>query len=252
MVEVRGRMDIEGAFARTLGREFAVTYKELLGLLGDPPALENLTPEWWLGVRDRVAGAVRPGLEFAFGEAIDSFADEVGFTFDWDLKNQAAIDWAIGYTAELGDGLVATRRKKISAAVADFFERDGNMGKLRKDIGRWVSPESAALIASTEVTRAAVGGELWAAADLKRQGVNLRTIWQTNNDSLVCPLCGPLNGTPEGVDWWRPPPLHTGCRCWINHEVVVDGKALVPAAFKAAYKIIRLDEERLGVVPRAA
>lgn len=239
MVDLPGRVDIEGAFAKALGKEFAVTYKEVLALLGDPPDLDKLTPEWWDSVRERVAGAIRPSLEYAFGEALDAMAESVGYTFDWDLKNQAAIDWAIAYTAGLGDSLVATRRKKISEAVARFFDKGGNMAQLKKDIGRWVNPDSAALIAQTEVTRAAVGGERWGVRDLERQGVRFRAIFQTNNDSLTCPICGELNGV-EITDG-RFPPLHTGCRCWVNHEPIIEGKAYELAAFKASFKLVQGD-----------
>jgi hypothetical protein len=76
------------------------------------------------------------------------------------------------------------------------------------------------MIAVTEVTRASVEGERAQVRELAAQGVVLVATWQTANDELVCPVCGPRNGRREGDGWDSPPPAHPRCRCWLNHEVV--------------------------------
>jgi hypothetical protein len=219
MVDLPKRVDIEGAFAKALGKVFSGTFKELMKLLGDPPDLNNLTPEWWVGVEKATSAAIRPVLEEAFMGAVDAMAGDVGYVVDWELANTTAQGWAAVYTDDFVEQIWGTRRGKVSTAVMNFFDKGGSMGQLRKDIGRWFSPGVAELIAQTEVTRAATAGELWQASDLQAQGVTLRAVIQTSNDDLVCPVCGPLNGQDANG---RFPPFHVGCRCWVNHEVVTE------------------------------
>jgi len=51
-------------------------------------------------------------------------------------------------------------------------------------------------------------------------------VWQTRNDEIVCPICGPRHGKEEGDGWTKDdgPPAHPRCRCWTNH--VLPGKKL--------------------------
>jgi len=58
---------------------------------------------------------------------------------------------------------------------------------------------------------------------LNQTGLQMRRVWNTANDELVCPICGPLNEQPEDVwsgDFPDGPPAHPNCRCGASLEVV--------------------------------
>jgi hypothetical protein len=85
------------------------------------------------------------------------------------------------------------------------------------------------MVAVTEVTRAYAEGNRRSAKEYEDQELFtwVRT-WRTNNDDLVCELCGPLHGkTAEGTDGEYPlgggqgPPRHPRCRCWETFEPIV-------------------------------
>ena len=91
------------------------------------------------------------------------------------------------------------------------------------EVGMWefYSEERARQLAVTEVTRAFAEGNMaaWRAA-----GVIEKRRWNTNNDELVCPVCGPLAGQVRGLDdefgdGIPLPPAHPRCRCWITPVV---------------------------------
>jgi hypothetical protein len=103
--------------------------------------------------------------------------------------------------------------------VSGFFEDQLTMGDLRNMLSQTFGPVRADMISATEVTRAAVQGELAFIEELRKEGVVLVARWQTNADELVCPICTPLNGTLDWANLYPSgPPAHVRCRCWINHE----------------------------------
>jgi SPP1 gp7 family putative phage head morphogenesis protein len=93
------------------------------------------------------------------------------------------------------------------------------MGDLRGRLGRIYSPVRAEMIAVTEVTRAAAEGERATVREIEKEGIRMVEVWQTNNDSLVCPICGPRHGKKVGDGWSKNdgPPAHPRCRCWLTH-----------------------------------
>jgi hypothetical protein len=76
----------------------------------------------------------------------------------------------------------------------------------------------------TEITRSYAQGNQIAGEVMKEQfpDVPVVKVWFTNNDDLVCEICGPLNGEEVGIDdsWDSDdgpvdnPPAHVNCRCW--------------------------------------
>ena len=104
------------------------------------------------------------------------------------------------------------------------MEADPNLMKLftkdvRDSLGRVYGPRRAAMIARTEVTRAAMQGEVLIAQELAAQGIHMVAIWKTRNDELVCPICGPRHNKEKGDGWYNEEPAHPNCRCWINHRL---------------------------------
>lgn len=175
--------------------------------------------------QDAIVGQLRrvavAGSEFGRGQ-VEAFvfgtakALEAGM---WELANNAAAEWAMSYGYELVRGLLATTRDRLRAEVAEYIRNSETIGQLvariRGDSG--FSETRARTVAVTEVTRAFAEGNR---AAWRASGVIERREWRTNNDELVCPVCGPLSGLVTGLD--EPfagdvagPPAHPRCRCWV-------------------------------------
>ena len=139
--------------------------------------------------------------------AVEAGAREMGA--DWSLVNEDALAWARSYSYELVRDLNATSRDILSAAIAEWVESgepfDALREKLEAEFGR-----RGAVIAATETTRAYAEGNRRAwQNDPEVEGWT----WQTAADELVCPTCGPLQGTSHAIEDAMPP-AHPGCRCW--------------------------------------
>lgn len=220
MVDLPGRDEREAALAKRLAREFAAARRVTLEALGDDMNALDLAPEIWAEFEAMFSGAVLPELAATFTAAVDAFAETIGYAFDVEVMNAAAAEWAAGYTYELVTGINATSRARLSQIVSGFFDSGVTLADTRAAVAQLYGPVRAEMIAATEVTRAAVQGERKAAGELEREGVRMRPVWQTNIDDRTCPVCGPLHGKPvlNGVF----PPAHPRCRCWVNHEVILD------------------------------
>ena len=143
---------------------------------------------------------------------------------NWDLANQAAIDFADAYSFELVGGIDNATQNFLRNEVAGFAESGETFQAFSRRMADApiFSPERARLIAITEVTRAYSEGNQVAWAE---SGVTTAKEWNTANDELVCPICGPLDGEqvrlkddfPGGFNG---PPAHPRCRCWVTpvHE----------------------------------
>jgi hypothetical protein len=155
---------------------------------------------------------------------------------DYGLTNAEAASWARRYSYDLIKDLDKTTREIIKSAVTDFIkDPDYTMADLFDLLEPQFGRVRAERIAVTEVTRAYSQGQRMARETLKEQfpGVTIVDRWFTNNDDLVCPLCGPLDGEEreQGEVFYQPedayqdgyPPRHPNCRCWINTTTRLTG-----------------------------
>lgn len=226
MAELIDRDIIEAELTRTLARINGRVRREALHLLGDPPDLLKITGEFWDNASVELQAALRPALERAAIATAEALNEVLPLGVDWGIVNQAAADWASDYTFELVRGVNATSQQAMQRAISRYYERSQTIGELRESIARIFSPNRAQAIAVTEVTRAAARGELMVADDLRRQGIDMVAVWNTNEDELVCPICGPLAGVQaeNGIfrarsGFFDSPPAHVNCRCWVSHEL---------------------------------
>jgi len=190
--------------------------------MGDPPKIENVTQEYWNGHFTAWQSVLSPELESIFMDSAElMMAEWPGFGVDWGMVNQGAADWARDYVGQLIRGIDDTTQRGVRDAVERFYSEGENLGALRERLARWYGPMRADMIATTEVTRAAVEGERGTAAELAKEGIVMVEVWKTNNDELVCTICGPLNGKRKGDGWTERdgPPAHPRCRCWTSHEL---------------------------------
>lgn len=142
---------------------------------------------------------------------------------DWGLVNNDAADWALGYVGELVRGILSTTRDRIRKEVARFITSGESLADLRRRLMKdyLFSESRAEAIAVTEVTRAYAEGNQTA---WRQSGVTQGKRWNTANDELVCPICGPVHNAIVPIDqpFTTPagqidvPPAHPRCRCWIT------------------------------------
>ena len=143
---------------------------------------------------------------------------ETGIELDIAMVSQEALDWARDYSFELVTGLDQTTRRLVQGAVSSYVETPGmTVGDLSDLLEPAFGERRAQMIATTEVTRAYSEATNQHQRIVQQEtGIEMRRIWETLRDELVCPICGPLNGLPED-DWAvrfpDGPPAHPNCRC---------------------------------------
>ena len=220
MADIPGRDKLEKQLARKLGGLNRRQLGRLLELMGDPPNLDNVPLAFWDEAGKELAQVVTPFSERVYLEAAQRMIAEAPIGVDWSLVNEAASNWSRDYSFRLVKDINETSRRATGQAASNYFDQGWTMGDLRRKLGSIYSPVRAEMIAVTEVTRAAAEGERGVAGELRNQGIDMVEVWQTNNDELVCPICGPRHGRKIGTNWNRSdgPPAHPRCRCWINHE----------------------------------
>jgi SPP1 gp7 family putative phage head morphogenesis protein len=149
-----------------------------------------------------------------------------GLSVDWALANEAAARWSSQYTFELVSGIEETTRRRLQQEISGFADSGETFQQFsrRMAAGDIFSPVRSEMIAVTEVTRAFAQGNI---AAWRESGVTQGKEWNTANDELVCPICGPLDGEEVGLDEKFPgnlegPPAHPRCRCWVTPVAIGD------------------------------
>ena len=226
MPDIPNRDKLERKIARLLGKYNRGQLEKLLEMMGNSPSLTKIPPEFWTESQQALAAELLPFSEQVYLEAAQRVIEEMPIGVNWQLVNQGAADWASRYMDDLVMEISKTTERGIGQAVSRYFTDAETMGDLESALsvmkdrfGNVYGPIRAEMIAVTEVTRAAAQGELAVASELRKEGIEMRKVWQTNKDELVCPICGPLQGQEEGV--WRQsapdgPPAHPRCRCSLS------------------------------------
>lgn len=245
--DIPNRDELERKIARLLGKYNRQQLAELMKLMKNHPTLANVPAEFWTTSQMELVQTLMPFSEMVYMEAAARMVEAIPVGVDWALVNTAAADWARSYSTILAGQINATSRSSIATSIrnsiASFFEDSMTFGELeerlrtdrvlrdlftsdvRDRLGRIYGPQRAAMIARTEVTRAAVEGERATVREIEKEGIRMVEVWQTRNDEIVCPICGPRHNVQErkgaGDAYWdrnMGPPAHPRCRCWTNHE----------------------------------
>lgn len=219
MATFEDREKLERDLARALGKLGADVRKDVLALLGDPPDLDKLTAEVWAEIEARYSGAMLPKIEQAFMTALQAQASQAGVAFAFDLANDRAIEWARQHTFDLVRGINDTSRRRLATTIEQFYNNELDFEGVLQRVGGLFGPERASTIAVTEITRAATGGAQWYNTELQQLGIVTEEVWETADDDVVCPVCGPRDGRviADGVY----PPAHPNCRCWVSVRPVL-------------------------------
>ena len=218
MADLRNRAEWEKRLVDALDKLGDAQRKKLLATLGNPPDPNRLTPEIWQIISAEMQMELRPLLERIYLDAAEQMLRSMpGVGVDWALINRRAAEWARQYTFDLVRGINGNTRAALQEKISAFYTERLTMDKLRELIEPLYGPVRAEMIAATETTRAAVNGELGVVTELRNVGIEMVSVWNTSNDDIVCPLCGPRNQKRQGDGWNDPPPAHPRCRCWLNH-----------------------------------
>jgi formate dehydrogenase maturation protein FdhE len=128
-----------------------------------------------------------------------------------------AAQWADEYTAPLL-GSINQHTQNVVEKVIQTYRTTPGMTRMDVEslLAEAFGARRAELIAITETTRAQSQATSFYQAYLRENGIELTAVWSTNEDELVCPICGALNEKPES-EWIETypdgPPAHVRCRC---------------------------------------
>jgi len=227
MTDVLNRTEIERKLARVLSRDMRGELDKLLQLLGDPPKLSNVPPEYWNNGWRGIQKDVEPIILEVFASQAERVMLQIGIGVDIDNVNRIAVNWARAHTEEVLNemwrkrhelvGDIVNRYQGVGGVIAEGYEQGLTIDEISARLEKLYSPVRAEMIAVTETTRAVVEGERAYVEELaKETGQEMVPIWMTANDELVCPICGPRHEKPITDGFY--PPAHPRCRCIVGWE----------------------------------
>ena len=211
----------ENRLGRAVGGRFAKERKELMGLLGDPPDLNNVPDTFWTNNYNATSHELYFIIaDIAAESGLLLQEQTVGaMVIDWAMVNQNAATWARQYTYGLVTGINDTSRTWLQKTIPAFREEAWTRAQLEAELRKIYSPVHASMIAVTETTRAAVEGDRLVVDRIREDtGMQMKPIWRTSEDELVCPICGP-RANKEITDGMFPP-AHPRCRCNVSWEII--------------------------------
>jgi hypothetical protein len=222
-MDVLNRNEKEALIARGLGREFGRFRGVVVSMIAKMAAAMGLPAEVWQEHKDKLTSILGPAVLAVALEQAGAVMDEFDFLgVDWGIINENAARWADRYAGEMVKDITINTERNIQQSISAYFEQQMTQGQLVERLvgpngGGALGPKRAEMIAVTETTRAASEGEQQVEKELAAQGISLQPIWQTNNDEIVCTICGPRHNQP--ITDGNYPPAHPRCRCWVTHEV---------------------------------
>lgn len=186
--------------------------------INDPAFWEEMSRNVWGDIAPALLKIYYRGLEQAIGELPPN-----AFVFlSWDTINEGALRWLDNYRLRNLGGIDEYTRTRASRIIEQWIQSGEPMPVLETKLIPVFGTARAARIAITEITR------IYAAANIDawmNSGVVNANRWNTARDELVCPICGPLDGTTSplgqygfaaGGQYLIGPPAHPNCRCWLT------------------------------------
>jgi len=238
MPELKDRDDSEGTIAVLLANLFNEQRREIKRRLGDPPRLSGINESFWIGLERQAAERIRPKLREVHAAAALQLLGDVSQPVagnTGELTQEAvfrrADQFADRRSAELAQQMTANTRQRVEKIARENQGAAAAVGIGVLLIGV-LGAGRAERAAITEVTDAAARGELDTVTAFEIQtGLTIDTIWVTEGDVKVCPICRPLNGRsiseialselgPQAVEVKPGINAHIGCRCHLTFKVV--------------------------------
>lgn len=191
-------------------------------------------PEFWHNEHAKYLEAVNPTILRLLMAGAESGSGllPAGFEllFDWDIFNQAAIDFLYNYGLSWARSISETTQAQVMQKIDSWIRSGEKFDNLSKSLEPIFGAQRAEMIATTEVTRIFAEGNIIA---WKSTGLISGKRWMTAVDELVCPICAPLHeqiaeldvegfttdisvsGELQSIGLYAPP-AHPRCRCWLQ------------------------------------
>lgn len=191
-----------------------------------PPKPSILSEQFWSEEERALFNTLAPSLLSVIFRGVEEGAAQLPkgaqLLLDWDLVNQAVLDYLNRYKARI-KGISDTTAKHVRREIENWVRSGDPLPVLTQRLAPWFGPKRAKRIAVTEVTRLYADGNQLA---WRQSGLVSANRWNTARDERVCPICAPLNGvvvpmgegfTPSGPGLGpTAPPIHVNCRCWLT------------------------------------
>ena len=217
-----GQKKLARVVGEQLGRQQARVNRRLL-----EPVI--LTDEYWTGETSYMRPPIARELEIIAGHSAEEHIELPVFAeLDLEDVSEDISEWVESYSFDLITGINDRTRSRVAQAIEEFHTTEGmTRGELEEMLVPSFGPNRASMIAVTETTTAYYEGGKATIERAEALGIEVVHLWNTNNDSLVCEICGPLNrtaqyGYPKGeyeYGWEYGPPAHPRCRCWVTYEL---------------------------------
>jgi hypothetical protein len=231
--DVANRDRLEAALAQQLAKISTPALRKLITALGSPPSLNNVPDSFWSAYSADLRATLETSLADIYVAQAHTMATEHGITtsVSWDLINQDAADWARAYSFELVKEHTDYTVSRLQDIISTGIEKAQPLSEIQAAVGAVFGADRMAVIATTELTRAAAEGEIAVVAQMADAGVGMVPIWMTREDRDVCKeICAPLNGVRgemiDGVWQFLNPddgeyytiPAHPNDRCSLGWE----------------------------------
>lgn len=193
------------------------------GLTTDPARLMNIAAEWSERYAPTLASEVASNLRTGTDDAIERTRAAAGEATEQEIQRNVinALLTLFGEERAANIAITETTRAITGGELTAAGSIRGTSS------GRYVAVDRAGEV---------IGGQPIPGqkqADQKPtdqppgetigKRLSITAHWNTERDSLVCPVCRPLHGKPQG-EWGvfaNGPPAHPRCRCWLNWRVPV-------------------------------
>ena len=184
-----------------------------------PQFWEDETGELWDALHELLTVTLLDGV----AEGVEALPQNFRVLADYDLVNQAVLDYVRDYRFNWIKKITDTTRSQVQQAIMDWMREGSPLDALATRLEPVFGQARAESIAVTEVTRVYAAGNQ---AAWESTGVVSKVIWHTGNDELVCAQCGPLNDVEIGIgDIDAMPPAHPRCRCYTRPFVDEEASA---------------------------
>jgi SPP1 gp7 family putative phage head morphogenesis protein len=173
-----------------------------------PSFWENEANEFWSVLVSIFVDTMMDGIQ----EGVTALPADIAVLMDFDVVNQAALDYARQYRYDWIKSITDTTRGQVQQAIADWIQSGAPLPDLQATLTPIFGPVRAEMIAVTEVTRVYQEANV---ASWESTGFVDEVNYRTAKDDKVCPICSPLDGKTLPIkDTTDHPPKHVRCRCF--------------------------------------